>query len=364
MLKKAGHRLVELAAVMLLAGCQYDGVVTDLRNETGGQDIPAISFGNGLIDAPTYTRANYLLSEHMNTMGVWGWQTTKDGEVGCLFNNHEVTFNPTFGKWIYSPQKYWEEGSSYRFYAYAPHGNTVDGATVSIDNETGRISIQDVTLRGSNTMSTSAQPQPYGNFSSVDDTDWMIDRAGRVVHKEQIRNTVTFNMQHILAKFNVMVKTNGAVTSAGTTVVLDSMSIGTFLSKGSFSQKLDHSPVADNPTDMAAAEWTIDTTHPRYTLQSTRGATVDADGCCVIESLLLPQDITAGQQVRIDYTLHSENGRAEHFIYLFDLQETGFEEFRCAHNYTLNIIIGPDVIKFDAGSTQWDNEPAIYETIN
>ena len=359
MLKLARHRALGwLAAVMLLAGCQYDSIVNDFRQESGHNDSLAISFGNGVIDNPIRTRSVSLLSQHTNTMGVWGWQTTLGNEVVCLFNNTDVTYNPGT-QWTYSPARYWEKGSSYRFYAYAPHGSTVPQSTVSINEQTGRFTIQNVVLNGGNTMSNAAKQTPSGSFISVDDTDWMIDRTGQTVTPDKIYSRVTFNMQHILAKFNVIVKTSGALSTAGKTVVIDSLSIGEFVSKGSFTQMLDHSPVAGVAAD-SVDEWTIDTASPRYTIQGTRGAVVNGSGCCVIESLLLPQDVTAQQLVSISYTIRTKGGHVEHFKHQFMLDEAFESSFRCATDYTLYITIEPVVITFDSNSTKWENE---YEEV-
>ena len=355
MLKLARHRVLGwMAAAMLLAGCQYDSIVNEFREESGHSDSLTISFGNGVIDNPIRTRSVNLLSQYTNTMGVWGWQTTLGNEVVCLFNNTDVTYSPGT-QWTYSPARYWEKGSSYRFYAYAPHGSTVPQSTVSINEQTGRFTIQNVILNGCNTMSNAAKPSPSGTFINVDDVDWMIDREGKTVTEDKIYTLVTFNMQHLLAKFNVIVKTSGALSTPGKTVVIDSLSVGDFVSKGSFTQLLDHSPVAGVAAD-SVNEWTIDTASPRYTLQGTRGAVVNGSGCCVIESLLLPQDVTAQQQVSISYTIRTKGGHVEHFKHQFMLNDAFNDSFRCATNNTLTITIDPVVITFDSNSTQWKNE--------
>ena len=104
----ARHRVLGLlAAVMLLAGCQYDSIVNQFRQETGQKDSLAISFGNGVIDNPVRTRALSLLSQHTNTMGVWGWQTTTDKMEVQLFNNQLVSFDHDENDWTYSPARYW-----------------------------------------------------------------------------------------------------------------------------------------------------------------------------------------------------------------------------------------------------------------
>ncbi len=356
MLNVARHRILGLlAAVMLLAGCQYDSIVNQVREETRRNDSLAISFGNGVIDNPVKTRALSLLSQHTNTMGVWGWQTTTDQMEVQLFNNHLVSFDQDANDWTYTPARYWEKGSSYRFYAYAPNSTTVPGTSVSINKGTGRIIINNVVLEGNNTMSAAPRPQPYGTFSSVTDVDWLVDREGKTVNPEQTGSQVTFNMQHILAKLIVMVTPSNTINESGVTVILDSLSIGQFYSKADFTQILDHSPVIGIESDESAQEWQIDTTCTTYALHSVYGAEIDSAGCCVIESLILPHQADSTQNILIHYSLHYQDGRVQHFDSRLALQDA-FSVFNSANSYTLHLIVGPQVITFNAGATLWDKE--------
>ena len=352
----ARHRVLGLlAAVMLLAGCQYDSIVNQFRQETGQKDSLAISFGNGVIDNPVRTRALSLLSQHTNTMGVWGWQTTTDKMEVQLFNNQLVSFDQDANDWTYSPARYWDKGSSYRFYAYAPNSTTVPGTSVSINKGTGRININNVVLVGSNTMSAAPRPQPYGTFGSVADTDWLVDREGKAVNPEQIGSVVTFNMQHILAKLIVMVTPNKSISDGGVTVVIDSLSIGQFYSKADFTQILDHSPVIGIESDESALEWQIDSTYTTYALRSAYGAEIDSIGSCVIESLILPQQVDSTQMILVNYSMHYPGGRIEHFDSRIGLREA-FNAFRSANSYILHLMVGPDIITFDAGANEWTDE--------
>lgn len=354
MLNVARHRvLVMLAAVMLLAGCQYESFVSHLNNEDGNESL-AISFGNGVIDNPVRTRALSLLSQHTNTMGVWGWQTASGRPEIRLFNDNLVSYDPDHEDWTYSPARYWEKGSSYRFYAYAPNSATVPGASVSIDETTGHININNVVLEGSNTMSAGPEPYPRGTFGSVTDVDWLVDREGKKVNPKQIGSLVTFNMQHIMAKLIVMVTLNKTISEGGIQVVIDSLSIGRFYSKGDFTQILDHSPVVGIEADESVTEWQIDTINPTYALCSANGALIDSTGSCVIESLLLPQQVDSTQMILVDYSMHYPGGRIEHFDTRIGLKEA-FSAFRCANSYILHLMIGPDIITFDADAKIWDN---------
>ena len=356
MLNVARHRVLGLlAAIMLLAGCQYESIVNQLREETNGKDSLAISFGNSVIDNPVKTRALSLLSQHTNTMGIWGWQTTADNMEVRLFNDQLVSFDQEVNDWTYSPARYWDKGSSYRFYAYAPNSTTVSGTSVSINESTGRINIYNVVLEGSNTMSASPRPQPYGTFSSVTDVDWLVDREGKRVNPEQIGSVVTFNMQHIMAKLIVMVTPNKNISKDSVKIVIDSLSIGQFYSKADFTQILDHSPVIGIESDEAVTEWQIDSIHPTYALHSAYGAEIDSTGSCIIESLLLPQLVDSTQTILVNYSMHYPGGRVEHFDSRIGLKKA-FSAFRSANSYILHLMVGPDIITFDAGANEWTDE--------
>ena len=226
------HMVMMLLAVSILSGCTYNDAIKDLRSQNADKSYP-IAFTNGVIDNPVRTRAVTLLSDHMNTMGVWGWQNTPESVVERLFLNQEVTFNDQLGKWVYSPVKYWDIHSDYRFYAYAPHASSVAGATASIDETTGAISINGVTLKGCNTITTGLTQLP-ANFSGVDDVDWMLDRTGQSL-KGLYRSEVAFNMQHILSKLCVRIhRSAGFLPDSVIAMKLDSIRIGDFISQGNF----------------------------------------------------------------------------------------------------------------------------------
>lgn len=355
------NSIIAAAAINLLIGCAYDEMVGSLTtDEELRQDTVAISFGNCIIDAPT--RSLTLLSEHTSSMGVWGWQKSADDMSLCLFRNQPVTFDASQHTWTYSPGRYWESGSSYRFYAYAPHSTEVDGGTtVNINESTGWITIEGITLQGDNTMSVGAMKQPYGNFSSVTDTDWMIDRAGRVVPKERIRQQVTFNMQHILSKLNVMVRCTAGMEERGISMILDSMSVGQFPSMGTFRQQLDHSPAFNSPADQAVNEWQVYDSYPLNTIMSACNVQLDAQGKCVVESLVLPHSVGTDVKVKLFCSIPTGGGTSERVSYQFDLHEA-IAQFLCATNHTLYITIGVDVITFDSGAAQWEeNNKALYD---
>lgn len=344
------HTAMLILAGALLTGCVYDDTVRDVLDNNSGSESLAIAFNDGFIDNPVRTKAVDLplLSHHMNTMGVWGWQSTPIETVECLFRNQEVTFNSSLGKWTYSPVKYWENNSTYKFCAYAPHANSVPGATATIDPATMRISISGVTLNGSNTLSTAAGETP-ANFAGVEDVDWMIDRNVQSMSGMQ-HNIVSFNMQHILSKLCIRVERSSAFLSESeVAVTIDSITIGNFIRQGDFTATSNSTP------ELQATEWTPVDTLPRYTMCSAKNVSVPDTAVYVMESLLIPQTANPGQIIQIRYKIGNPGGFINEFNATFRLDEK-FDRFLPGCNYIITFKIGPDVITFDGGQSGWEDK--------
>ena len=341
--------LVMAGIILTMGGCAYDESVRDLREQTQNAESLAIAFSNGIIDNPVYmrTRAVTLLSDHTESMGVWGWQTTSEGITERLFQNQEVAFSTSLAKWTYSPVKYWEQKSTYRFYAYAPHSGTDPEVTASIDSATHAISFTGVTLAGCNTID-SGVPAPPANFNKVTDIDWMIDRTGQSM-AGIYRAEVMFNMQHILSKLCVRIRRSSTfLPDSIISIGIDSLKIGSFISQGDFTQAI-------NDTQQAiAAEWTPIDTLPRYSVTSAKHVSVPDSAVYVLESLLIPQRVTDDQYIRVWYNIGNSGGYINRFDNIFSLSEL-FKGFDAGKNYVITVTIGPEPIKFDAGVLDWSN---------
>lgn len=350
-MKRLFKDITVLMLASLVAGCQQREILTDIIGQEE-EERQAIGFVGGYIDSQVSTRANMTsLSDHMNTMGVWAWETYKSEPEQILFNNQDVTYNPSTGKWEYSPVKYWNKNTTYRFYAYAPYKDQVTTANVTFDDES-HFGITGITLKGDNVMYPTAQREALNNFSSVDDVDWLIDRTGQCGTQAELGKMVTFNMQHLLAKLTVKMRTN---YSGQSFMKLDSMRVGDFVGGADFHQQLNHNPSSENSTDMTAHEWTIDTNAPLYKIESARDTDIDQDGMYVLESLIIPQKVTASQYVDVYYSAEYEAGSIERFHYRFSMDKV-FTEFLGGNNYTLTLTVASNVITFDSGVSEWKDE--------
>lgn len=352
------HTATIVLAGALLTGCAYDEAARSLRERKTDSESLAIVFDNGLIDRPVTTKAVSMLSDHMNTMGVWGWQNSPEGGMECLFNNQEVTFNATLGKWIYTPVRYWELHSTYKFFAYAPHSGSEPGTKVVIDTTTHAISLKGVTLQGSNTI-TDGTPQLPARFKQVADADWMIDRTGQsmtgMAHQE-----VTFNMQHLLSKICVrMTRGDSFPPDSVISLTLDSLTMEGFISQGDFVQDQSFSP------GITASEWTPVDTMPRYTIKSARNVSIPDSALYVLESLLIPQDVDTTHYVHIWYTIGHKNGHHDRYDHRFRLNGL-FSQFDTGCNYILTAIIGTGVepITFNSLVSVWGNHDTYLQINN
>ena len=250
-MKRLFRDITVLLLAGLFAGCEQGEILTDVISREENRQV--IGFVGGYIDAPVKSGMTEL-SEHMQTMGVYGWQSYEGEQESPIFTNQKVTYIDSLARWQYSPEKYWDDKTEYRFYAYAPHAAE---ASVSMDLQS-HFSISGITLKGDNVMYNEAKRSPMNNFSSVDDIDWLIDRDGQTGTRAELSNVVRFDMKHLLAKLTIKMRTVSAYGDSLVNVRLDSMSIGRFAGKADFTQLLNRTPSATDPSDTIYHEWTVD----------------------------------------------------------------------------------------------------------
>lgn len=335
-----------LAAVALCVtawSCQND-VLVDAGQEGIGQTEYAIDFVSGFVDSRVQTKAAPVnLEDYNSTMGVWGWRSDESVTDEPIFLDQLVQYNGT--KWSYAPAKYWVRGSNYRFYAYSPKADS----GVSIDAESGMISIDDIVADG---------------------TDWMVARGGYSIADARYGQPVEFIMQHLL--FNKVVRAKVGSSIAADTdiakVVIESLTVGDFVSKGSFTQKLNHTPDVDNSQDRAVQEWTLDETAPSQRFTFNGSQALSTNYVTLFDALCIPQPMTEEMTLTVKYTLEYVNGRVERFIFSDNLRNIfagrSFDTFLGGNTYIISLIIGAEAITFDAGANVWTDYAESENRIN
>lgn len=337
-----------MAAIMLTA-CGGD-VLLDEEPSTAAYRV-AIGFDNGYVDNAVGTRTvTYQLNDYAQTMGVWGWQKDEKAVECQIFKNHKVEYNGT--KWTYSPLRYWDSGSSYTFYAYAPHVTNQKGnaATVSLDEATGMISISGVTLKGDNLQSALPSSEQKKTFlAAPNDVDWMIARTGQTA-EGKTHDMVEFTMQHVLAKLNVRIKTSDVLSTDADIkeIIANSISIGELTAEGSFKQQ----HLATQAATTVEKEWTAGS--DKLTLNGSTDFTVTTQWQYMLESLVIPQSMPDAE-IKLVYSFVFTDGRTEYYTYRIPLAEVfnTITHFVSGNSYTISFTIAPDVIMFDTDVDNW-----------
>lgn len=347
--KLTTRTIISAMIAIMLSACNGD-VLLDEEPSTEPNRV-AIGFDNGYVDNAVSTRAaTYQLNDYAQTMGVWGWQKDETTVECQIFKNHKVEYNGT--KWAYSPLRYWDSGSFYTFYAYAPHVSDQKGnvAKVSLNESTGMISISDVTLKGDNLHDMTPSTEQKKSFkTAANDVDWMVARTGQTA-EGSTHTTVAFTMQHVLAKLNVRVKTSNVLSTDADIkeVTANSISIGNMAAEGSFKQQ----HYATQAATAVEQEWT--TGDDKLTLSGSTDFTVTTKWQYMLESLVIPQAIP-NAEIKFVYSFVFTDGRTEYYTYRISLAEVfnTITHFVSGNSYTISFTIAPDVIKFDAGTSSW-----------
>lgn len=349
---KAMTRLVVLAVFSGLTACGGEVLLDEPQPV---ECVIPIVFDNGFVDHTVGTRAaTSPLSHHTTTMGVWGWQTLEGVSHTLLFSNHPIYYKE--GAWTYSPLRYWDSGSIYSFFAYAPHHTEQKGgnAQVRINVVNDCLSIDDVQLQGDNlqTVPSLQQKNVFSTPLAPHDVDWMVARTGQQT-QGSLRPLVAFTLQHILAKLNVRLRISEALAADPglTKLTIDTLRIGTLAAKGHFEQLYDATPSADGPEE----EWTVPASSPRIAYLRKEPFEAVSSWHYIMESLLIPQALPYEAEVRLVYTATFSDARTEQTTYRMPLREvfSTITHFVSGNNYTISFQIAPDAILFDASTDTW-----------
>lgn len=366
--------LIAVVAIVF-AACSSDVVLNDIAESQ--TDTPkAIGFTSF---SEKITRADTDLEFYHNTFVVYGTkQSTVDNAIQYVFGgkaaaagNQEgvtCTYNATAGvtgNWEYVNPRYWDKQAEYDFIAYAPanaplryYYGAADAQVGDANNEF--VTNADYTLAGTNLQATATTAEKVKGFTDAGvDLDLMISAAKPQSGSNNADVALVF--KHILSKLNVtFVK---AAVLDGATVTVSSVEITGLKEKGSYKES-DY--VNDEFTKTSG--WTASTSGGGYKLAYSDGQELNAsDGLpyFFIESLVMPQTIADDQvTLKAKYTIQT-GGYSENYTYQLDLYDVeALRKYFDGYNYTLKFTIQPDVIKFDAEVTVWDNQAASNQTIN
>ena len=170
--------------------------------------------------------------------------------------------------------------------------------------------------------------------------------------------------RHILSKLNVTFAKSSTLDNA--TVKINTVTISGLDDSGDYEES-DY----DATATPKVSGWTSSSVDATYALNynAAGGQVLNASTAnkpyFFIESLVMPQEIADNQvTLTAKYTITS-GSYSENYTYKLDLYDVAaLQKFYDGYNYTLNFTIDPDVIKFDATVSTWDNQAAINQTID
>lgn len=354
--------LYSVLATMLTA-CDGERLVMDV---SAPDSQAAIGFDGGFVDAMTRGAGSLSLDVFARSMEVWGWRSDDTGSaVEKLFDGQKVTFDTVQGMWTYSPIKYWDGNSTYRFAAIAPYADRSVNR-VTVDSLTSFVKIDSVMTDGTNLQDSATNAERL-SFLGTTQKDWLVARAGQTA-AGSARDAVNFTMQHILSKLNVRVKlSQDMISSPGLDSVKVSMfSVGKFMATANFEQKLAATP---SPQQASVQEWTQNASAlDSITLSGMQDSVkLSADWMYVQESLLIPQKFLSSQDMKLRYTIFSTGGVSESFTFTIDLaslfSQFSIDRLSTGYNYTISLVIDVDSIQFDAGMDAWTKVDEAVVTI-
>lgn len=253
--------------------------------------------------------------------GVWGYSTYNGAET-TVFSNQAVTYNGTSSKWEYSPLKFWDKESSYKFYAYYPYQNTAGTPNfgVAINATTKAISITDFTVN----------PTDY--------TDLMV--ANEIIRAANATGNVQFNFNHILSNINLAFKKGTKIASSKLT--LKSVKLYGMNNKGSF--------VQTNSSALAGTWTTLEqvTLASATEFASASGDVVTSSPTTYADKLLIPQSTTS-LNLYVKYAIgDNEDQVFERTLALDNTTNTANPDaWDQNQKITYNFTIDADVIAFD-----------------
>lgn len=330
-------------AATLFAACTNTEDFRDVSYLQNAENDGSIDF-NSFIDKTVMTKAEnssalYTQSfkAHHNDFAVWGFKTgTNAGQVfgsalagspktsatGTTVTVGGTVAEPTY---IYSPLRFWDKSAlGYYFFAVAPA--QINNAAWAIfhegntPNTTGYFTASGVTLTGKNlrdlaaatTNATGAPGDLQNNFNGSDEIDRLI-AAPCEITPNRYSGKVHLNFIHILSKLNISIKKDASLNDF--TVTLKEFGVYYMPGTGDFDESKAN---ADGTGKIARWDLTPYETSSVYNVDkkinylaltenstySTSGLGVTGDAQYIVESLVIPQNISY-ERVALDGAGHN-----------------------------------------------------------
>ena len=356
------------AAVTLLASCAQEEVLVD--TPVAKPTAPRLIGFETFVNKSTRGTNSTALNDFYTTFNVYGWKTV-NGVVSPVFENVPVSYcdgattqpssewgaNAPAG-WYYENIRYWDPmASAYLFSAFTPVPTGVAFECESNGLITIGTSANPITVDDTNLMKTPAEALAYTGF----DYDYMTAQSTDATEK------VSLTFKHLQAKLNIRIKLSDAVNTAQN-VAIQKIEVHNLVDKAYYSNDAAAGGVSGWNLGAATANYVpaAKVVQGGYSLNDA----TNFHNHYVLEQLIIPQSCTKGTDFHslseypvaclyVEYTIGEETFMSYTplaNIFLDPASSADQYTFEGGNQYTINVIVGPAPIDFEAVVTPWANE--------
>lgn len=356
--------LMMAVAASMLAACSQTEVIDEVVNNSTPKAIEFTTFVDNTTRAENSEEEySWEMKNHHDNYTVYGYKTVGSTNTDVFTKDEDIKVSSTDGS--YSPKKYWDNSASkYGFFACAGNATfELNDNSSANDMSDDYFTITSFSVSGKNLNATNIGTYEESFKTGDPGQDLMIAAPCEIT---TFNSNVNLEFNHILSRLNVTVKT----TMGDDVVTLKEVAVMNMKKEGSFNE---NSATGDNLQDGTTARWVALTGSVNYTY-AIEGFIEDADNQYAIQALVMPQSAEVE-----DINLDGSNTATSSYPYIkikYSVTEGGVEQPDCEYYYnlakaftaaspaeiafnegwenTLNIIIKPTAILFDANVAKWD----------
>lgn len=357
--------LMMAVAASMLAACSQTEVIDEVVNNSTPKAIEFTTFVDNTTRAENSKEVyDWDMENHHDKYTVYGYKTVGGTNTDVFTKVEKIEVNSATGN--YTPMKYWDNSASkYGFFACAGEASFElnDNSSANDMSDDYFITTTSFSVSGKNLNATNIGT--YEESFKTDDSgkDLMIAAPCEITN---FNSNVNLEFNHILSRLNVTVKT----TMGDNVVKLKEVAVINMKKEGSFNE---NSATGDDLQNGTTARWGTTTGSIDY--KYDKAAFIkNADNQYVIQALVMPQSANV-ESIELD----GSNTSASSHPYIkikYSVTEGGVEQPDCEYYYnlataftaaspaeiafnegwenTLNIIIKPTAIYFDAKVAKWD----------
>lgn len=384
---KKSYLMLAATATILASCAQTDKINADLKDTTEPKVIGFSSYSEKATKGDASVASN--LEFYHNTFAVYGTKQSKNDptDIQYLFGGaataagvqngvtcsyEDPSLPSVLGDWRYDDPRFWDKQATFDFIAYAPvaaanpiryYYNAADAEVGDAGNEFKTTS--KYTLAGTNIQSTPTNAEKVKGFTveANGDLDLMVSSYNGNINGAAHDEYVNLIFRHILSKFNVKVEKGEGLNNA--IVKVKEVTISGLDDSGDYTSSAYAAATSTGWTSSS-----VDNTY-KLTYNDATGTTLNSGTYSgnptvftpgapyyFIESLIMPQTIIDDHvSVTVKYSIESATSSlVQNFTNRFDLYDLdNLRVLNEGYNYTLTCTIQPEIIKFDATASTWDN---------